>query len=236
MRLLSRRSVLQATLAGLTGASVLQRRAEAALKKMKITRVRMFAAPESINRPMVNQSHHIVTIETDAGITGIGEGGSPDLMKQMAEQLIGQDPTRIDYLWQLMYRGYFYPAGRERLHALGALDLALWDIKGKALDTPVWQLLGGKSRDHVECYATAYPDKGSVRESARACMQDGYRAYRTHGADPEHIQAKSYDSRRMVEATYEHCREIRDGWVPRAIGPSTTTRGSTSPTRCASHR
>ena len=50
--------------------------------------------------------------------------------------LIGEDPARIQHLWQLLYRGYFYPAGREKLHALGALDLALWDLKGKALNTP----------------------------------------------------------------------------------------------------
>ena len=63
--------------------------------------------------------------------------------------LIGEDPTRIDQCWQLMFRGRFYPAGREKLDAMGAMDMALWDIKGKALGVPVWQLLGGKSRDHV---------------------------------------------------------------------------------------
>jgi L-alanine-DL-glutamate epimerase-like enolase superfamily enzyme len=58
-----------------------------------------------------------------------------------------------------MMRGYFYPAGREKLHSLGALDLALWDLKGKALDVPVWQLLGGKSRNHVELYSTVFPHR-----------------------------------------------------------------------------
>jgi galactonate dehydratase len=210
---ITRRSLLRASILGLSSAAILRRRAEAALRKMKITRVRMFEAPESINRPIINQSHHIVTVETDAGITGIGEGGTPDVMRQMAEQLIGQDPTRIDYLWQLMYRGYFYPAGREKLHALGGLDLALWDIKGKALDVPVWQLLGGRARDYIECYATGYPDKGGLRASAAACMKDGFRAYRTHGADPD--DGKTFDFRRMVEKTYDHCREIRDGVGPK---------------------
>lgn len=197
MRLLTRRSLLQSSLAGLTGAAVLQRRAEAALKKMKITRVRFYES--DLTRPMVNQSFHIVTVETDAGITGIGEGGSADLMKQLAHQIIGQDPTRIDHLWQMMYRGMFYPAGREKIHALGGLDLALWDIKGKALDVPVWQLLGGQAREHIECYATAYPDQGGVRASARHCIQSGFRAYRTHPADPERDGA--YDVKRMVAST-----------------------------------
>ncbi len=123
-------------------------KAHAELKRMKITRIRYYES--TITRPMVNQSFHIVTVETDAGLTGIGEGGSPDLVRQVATQLIGQDPTRIEHLWQLMFRGLFYPAGREKTHSIGALDLALWDLKGKALGVPVHQLLGGLSRDRIE--------------------------------------------------------------------------------------
>lgn len=59
-------------------------------------------------------------------------------------------------------RGYFSPAGREKLHGLGALDMALWDIKGKSLGVAVHQLLGGFTRDYVECYSTGYPSQGSV--------------------------------------------------------------------------
>ena len=87
---------------------------------MKITRVRYYHNPRG--RPLFNQSYNIVTIETDAGITGIGEGGSKDTVEQCAAMIIGEDPSRIEYLWQMMYRGYFYPAGREKLDALGALD------------------------------------------------------------------------------------------------------------------
>ena len=96
---------------------------------MKITRIRIYR-PQRPN-PTFNQSDMLVTVETDAGLTGIGEGGSRDTLEQCAGMLIGEDPERIQHLWQMMYRGYFYPAGREKLHALGALDLALWDIKGK---------------------------------------------------------------------------------------------------------
>ena len=90
---------------------------------MKITRVRFYHNPAT--RPMINQSFHIVTVETDAGITGIGEGGSKDLIEQCAPMIIGEDPSRIEHLWQMMFRGYFYPPGREKVHALGAIDLAL---------------------------------------------------------------------------------------------------------------
>jgi len=68
---------------------------------------------------MFNQSAHVSVIETDEGITGVGEGGSADTIRQCAGLLIGEDPSRIEHLWQLMYRGYFYPPGREKIHALG---------------------------------------------------------------------------------------------------------------------
>ena len=96
---------------------------------MKITRVRAYLPPNP--NPLFNQSDVVVTIETDAGITGIGEGGSKDMLSQSAGRLIGRDPQHIELLWQDMNRAFFYPAGREKTHAIGALDLALWDIKGK---------------------------------------------------------------------------------------------------------
>ena len=94
----------------------LNSKANNALQDIKITRVRFYNAP---TRPMVNQSAHIVTVETDKGITGIGEGGTASLVSQMAGLIIGKDPLQIEYLWQLMYRGLFYPPGREKTHALG---------------------------------------------------------------------------------------------------------------------
>jgi L-alanine-DL-glutamate epimerase-like enolase superfamily enzyme len=123
--------------------------------------------------------------------------------------IIGEDPFRTERLWQMMFRGYFYPPGREKLHSLGAIDLALWDIKGKALGVPVYALLGGLSRDHVECYSTGYPFKGSLKETARACMEAGFRAFRHGVADPP--QGEAFNSRQMVRKSYEECVEIRAG-------------------------
>ncbi len=174
---------------------------------MKITRIRLYRPP-NLN-PTFNQSNYIVTIETDAGITGIGEGGSPDTIRQLGGLLIGEDPFRIEHLWQLMYRAYFYPPGREKIHAQGAMDLALWDIKGKALRTPVYELLGGLTRDHIECYSTAFPSQGSRRDTARACIESGFRAFRFHGAD--FPAGQPYDAHKAVELTYEACREVDEG-------------------------
>ncbi len=181
-----------------------------ALPKLRIRRVRMYASP--ITRPMINQSFHVVTVETDEGITGIGEGGSPDLIRLAARLIIGEDARQTDALWQLMYRGLFYPAGREQLHAIGALDVALWDIKAKALNVPLYELLGGKSREWIECYSTAFPRKGSLKETARACIEAGFRAYRTSVADPG--RGEAFDARAIVRKTVEQCREIREAVAP----------------------
>lgn len=172
---------------------------------MKITRIQIYR-PRQANVHF-NQSDRIVTVETDEGLTGIGEGGSRDTLEQCGGMLIGQDPSRIEHLWQMMYRGYFYPAGREKLHALGALDLALWDLKGKALNAPVYQLLGGLTRNHVECYSTGYPWQGSLGDTARACLAAGFRAFRTSVADPGN---GIFNARRMVDQTYKDCCAIRE--------------------------
>lgn len=177
---------------------------------MKITRIRIYR-PKRVN-PTFNQSDYVVTVETDEGITGIGEGGTRDTLEQCGAMLIGEDPARIQHHWQQMYRGWFYPAGREKLHALGALDLALWDIKGKRLGAPVYDLLGGLTRDYVECYSTGYPNQGSLGETAKACIEAGFRAFRTAVGD-DTIEGV-FNSRLAVSRTYERCCEIRE-----AIGP-----------------
>ena len=122
---------------------------------MKITRVRIWSPP--VLNPLPNQSDMVVTIETDAGITGIGEGGSKDLLEPLGGRLIGQDPRFIERLWQDMARSFFYPPGREKVHALGALDLALWDIGAKPSDcrsTPFWAAWSA-----IIASATTRPDR-----------------------------------------------------------------------------
>lgn len=118
----------------------------------KIAKIRYYNAPDW-TKPLFNQARGIVEVETDSGHIGIGEGGTIDMVKQLAEMLIGEDPFRIEHLWQHMYRSMFYPPGREKLHGLGAIDLALWDLKGKVLEQPVYELLGGATRDYCECYS-----------------------------------------------------------------------------------
>ena len=168
--------------AGLTGFPLVQ----AAMPKMKVTRVRAYTPPNP--NVLFNQSDMVVTVETDAGLTGIGEGGTKDMLEPLAGRLIGKDPQYIEKLWQDMSRSFFYPPGREKMDALGALDLALWDLKGKVQKLPVHQLLGGMVRNHCECYNTAGSIPGitpgmGIRERAQATVEAGYRAFRMGAAD-----------------------------------------------------
>ncbi|MGC1296359.1 MAG: hypothetical protein WA869_15100, partial [Alloacidobacterium sp.] len=160
---MKRRALLKSLSATLAVVATSSLRAFASLPKMKITRVRAFQPPNP--NPLFNQSDMVVTIETDAGILGIGEGGSRDLLSPAAGRLIGRDPQYIERLWQDMNRAFFYPAGRERTDAIGALDLALWDIKGKALGLPLWKLLGG-GRDSIATYASGALRRGLKLEEA----------------------------------------------------------------------
>ena len=192
--------------------------ASADLPKAKITRVRIYRPPNF--NPLFNQSNMVVTVETDIGITGIGEGGSKDTLEQCAGTLIGKNPFRIEAIWQEAYIAWFYPPGREKTHALGALDLALWDIKGKALNVPVHELLGGTARDYCECYATSAvrppgtpPDaKLSLKERARATMDAGFRAFRMHSGDVP--IGDVFDTRSIVRRIAQDCREVREGVGP----------------------
>ena len=214
---MNRRTFLKALAAAQAAALLRPSDADASLPSAKITRVRIYRPP-NIN-PLFNQSNMLVTVETDVGITGIGEGGVKDTLEQCAGTLIGKNPFRIESIWQEAYIAWFYPPGREKAHALGALDLALWDIKGKALGVPVHELLGGVARDYCECYLTGGAPPGtsptaklSLRERARATMEAGYRAYRMGAADVP--IGDVYDTRSMVRRIEQECREAREGVGP----------------------
>ena len=179
---------------------------------MKITRVRAYAPPNP--NPLFNQSDLIVTIETDAGLTGIGEGGSKQMLEQCAGRLIGRDPQFIEHLWQDMSRAFFYPAGREKEDALGALDLALWDLKGKALSLPVHEILGGTVRNFCECYNTAGIIPGvqrgmGIKDRAHLTIAAGYRAFRMGAAEAP--ANGTYNTHERLNQLYADCVEAREG-------------------------
>ncbi len=147
----------------------------------------------------------VVLVHTDEGLTGVGEAGLQrrwsaiaGAVEHMKRWLVGQDPMRIEYLWQRMSRGGFYPADRLIGSALSGIDIALWDIKGQALGVPVYQLLGGRCRDRVECFfqpgyltsVVEHPQARGVAEgnlhaaadevkvAAQRFVDEGYRYFR----------------------------------------------------------
>src|SRR5216117_2685699 len=160
------------------------------LASAKVTRIRLFYPPNyDRNGPQAfPQSNMVVLVDTDTGITGVGQGGSPDTVRNVARSVIGKNAFDTEMIWQAVFMDGFYSPGKERLHALGAIDLALWDIKGKALKVPLYQLFGGKAREHIELYATSGLPQGIVpqaeaatmglKERAAATMAAGYRVYR----------------------------------------------------------
>ena len=131
---------------------------------MKITRV----------DPILTGSDVFVRIETDAGIVGYGDATNhflpfsvEGMLKDLIPYLIGEDPERIEYLWQVCFRRRFQRGGPATGTALAGIDQALWDIKGKAYGVPVYQLLGGLARTKVR--------------SLRACQRRNRRRSRTAG-------------------------------------------------------
>lgn len=128
---------------------------------MKITAVKPFIVGQERN-------FFFVLIETDEGFKGIGEGGitwredaTAAFTRDFAPLLIGQDPFRIEHLWQVIFRSGFFPTGRVGCAALSAIDIALWDIKAQALGVPLYQIMGGLCRDKVVCYPHV---RGATRE------------------------------------------------------------------------
>jgi L-alanine-DL-glutamate epimerase-like enolase superfamily enzyme len=217
-----RRTFLNALLAGAGAMTVGRRAALAALPKMKITRVRYYAPGRQPRKGVQSllSSSNVICVDTDAGITGLGEGGTRDTLEHCASALIGQDPSRIELHWQNMFRGNFYPTGKEKLHALGGLDIALWDIKAKALGVPVYELLGGRTRDSCDTY-TIFPVKTTWKEAARECMEAGFSCFRTEviGAGlPEGRTSgrgtTNWNPRTAVMATLKICQEAREGVGP----------------------
>lgn len=142
---------------------------------MKIKKIELFKVPPR---------WLFLKITTDNGTTGWGEPvveGRADTVKaaveEMASYLIGKDARHIEDIWQTLYRGGFYRGGPVLMSAIAGIDQALWDIKGKALGVPVFELLGGAVRNKMKIYGWIGGDKPSqVVEEARKRMDDGFLA------------------------------------------------------------
>ena len=147
---------------------------------MKITDIRAF--PTRVG----HRNQCIVKVETDEGIHGWGESGLSGrelavvgAIRHYREFLLGADPLRIGALWQQMYRSQYFEGGRVLSAAISAIDIALHDVAGKALGVPVYQLLGGRQRDFVPCFATTMASGPQLLEDAQRLLEAGWSAIRT---------------------------------------------------------
>ena len=119
-----------------------------------------------------------IVVDTDEGISGVGEVGITarelgvvGIVEHFKPLLIGQDPARIEHINQMLTRGGFYPAKHIVNGAISAIDIALWDIKGKALGVPVYELFGGRVRDRVICYPHNRGDSTEITSLVESCLQ-----------------------------------------------------------------
>ncbi len=205
----SRRSVLAGAFATM-GLGVF-RRAEAAAQvkdppvspkdNLKITRLETF---------LVKPRWLFLKVHTNAGIVGLGEpiveGRARTCQAAVAEiepYLIGKDPRRVVHHWQAIYRHAFYRGGPVLTSALSGIDQALWDIKGKALGVPVYELLGGPTRNRVRVYAHA-----RTPEQIKKKLAQGFTAFKTGPA--KRRPARYVETPAQIAYAAEKFRELRE--------------------------
>lgn len=162
---------------------------------MKVTRVESIYLRQPEVRYLCDsgQDALIVRVETDAGITGIGEVDSNPMAAKgaidgpfshttacgLAQVVVGEDPFETEKIWHKMYRANIYGGRRgAAFHAMSGIDMALWDIKGKALGLPVWKVLGGGFHKKIRCYASSLfgATPGATRELAARYRDRGFDA------------------------------------------------------------
>jgi galactonate dehydratase len=154
-----------------------------------------------------------VRVETDDGAVGWGEAsleGHADAVEgafvSLRERFVGHDPDRIEDIWQIGYRLGFYRGGPVLMSALSGLDQALWDLKGRRLGAPVWQLLGGRVRDRIAVYAWIGGDRPhDVAEAARGRVAQGFKAVKMNATE----DLGWLDSPKALDATVERLAAVQ---------------------------
>lgn len=179
---------------------------------MKITDIKVFPIWGG------GRNYLIIKVETDEGLYGIGESGLTwrelavlEAIESLKPRLIGQDPTRKEHLWQVLFRSGFFPGSGILSAAISAIDIALWDLHGKALGVPVYELLGGLCRDKVVCYPHCGGDTvDALVENAQKRVAEGWKFIRWGLASEGELLEPS----RMVRRGIEECQALRE-----ALGP-----------------
>ncbi|QNT78313.1 galactonate dehydratase [Entomobacter blattae] len=153
-------------------------------------------------------------VETDEGITGWGEPVIEGRAKtveaavhELADYMIGQDPSRINDLWQKLYRAGFYRGGPILMSAIAGIDQALWDIKGKVLGVPVYELLGGLVRERIKAYSWVGGDRpADVIAGMEKLMAIGFDTFKLNGCEEMGL----IDQAKKIDKAVKTVAEIRE--------------------------
>jgi len=168
----------------------------------------------AVNAYFVRPRWGFVEITTDQGYTGWGEavleGHAQTVLacvKEMSTYLIGADPNRIEDIWTTLYRGGFYRGGGVMMSAISGIDQALWDIKGKWLNVPIYELLGGACRDKMRVYSWIGGDRPSdVGVAAKEKMDVGFSAIKMNATE----ELQYIDTYEKIDAVLERVAAIRE--------------------------
>ncbi len=180
---------------------------------MKITELKVY--PVWVG----HRNQCLVKVETDEGIYGWGESGLSGRELAVAgavnhyrEFLIGRNPFDIAALWQEMYRSQYFEGGRVLTAAISAIDIALYDIVGKALNVPVYQLLGGKQRDFIPCFATvAATSQEKLIEDVKLLQEHSWSVVRTTPAGrAEWSKENLFEPRESIGITAKWLTKLRE--------------------------
>ena len=153
-------------------------------------------------------------ITTDEGLTGWGEpvieGRAATVkaaVEELMEYLVGKDPMDIEDHWNTMYRGGFYRGGPILMSAIAGIDQALWDIKGKFYQAPVYQLLGGKARDKVKIYSWIGGDRpDDVGKAAKDAIANGFTAIKMNASE----EMQYIDSYEKIDLVLNRVAAVRE--------------------------
>ena len=159
---------------------------------MKITDIKIFKMSAPTEHKSDTNNWLFVKIYTDSGIHGVGEGSlqykdaalEAEIL-DFGKFLIDKDPFQIEFIWNSFYRRVTWTGGAVTMSAISAIDIALWDIKGKALDVPVYELMGGKVREKLRTYTYIYPELNDDKDVYTNAILAGERAveYKKKGFD-----------------------------------------------------
>ena len=166
-----------------------------------------------------NRNQMVIKVETDEGLYGWGESGISGrelavegAIRHYRQFLIGRDPMQIGALWQEMYRSQYFEGGRVLSAAISAIDIALYDIAGKALGVPVYQLLGGKQRDFVPCFATTPAPMGpQLLDDVTLLVEQGWNVVRTVPHWPSKDEKRAiFEPRESIATTATWLTKLRE--------------------------